>query len=339
MPLVVASSHIVPPQFVVFSFDGSKSLEMWKETLEFARGMNERGKPIEFTYFINGTYFLSPEDRALYKGPHEPAGQSPIGFGVNREEVSERLRYVGEALHDGHEIGSHTAGHWSGLSWTAGDWREEFHAFNKIISEAAQRYGISGGEEAGASVVNNVAGFRAPELNSNPALYSVLADSGFRYDASGISSSLKWPRKEPNGLYEFPLATIKVGNRFTLSMDYNLYQVQSGTRNVAVSANPLWKKLYDEALNGYLGYFQSHYASTRSPVFIAGHFATWNDGVYWEAMKKTAEIVCSRQDVRCVTYRELARYLDSVPPERFAEYDKGNFKATQTAAMNKDISL
>ena len=44
---------------------------------------------------------------------------------------------------------------------------------------------------------------------------------------------------------------------------------------------------------------------------IAGHFAKWNDGVYWEAMKAFASEVCGRADVRCVSYRELVNYMNA----------------------------
>ena len=41
------------PQFVILSFDGSRSIDFWNESLKFEGDMNTAGKPLKFTYFIS----------------------------------------------------------------------------------------------------------------------------------------------------------------------------------------------------------------------------------------------------------------------------------------------
>ena len=77
-----------PPQYVVFAFDGSKSLPMWDETRQFADDMTN-GKyapspspnnqnptpekmPLKFTYFINSDYYLADENKRNYTDPEIP---------------------------------------------------------------------------------------------------------------------------------------------------------------------------------------------------------------------------------------------------------------------------
>jgi hypothetical protein len=68
--------------------------------------------------------------------------------------------------------------------------------------------------------------------------------------------------------------------------------------------------MYNDTLTSYRNYFKGNFAGTRAPVFIGHHFSRWNDGVYWEVMKTFAREECGKPEVRCVTYRELADYLD-----------------------------
>src|SRR4051812_724184 len=62
----VASST---PQFIVLSFDGSKSTDMLNETLDFERTMAASGVPLKFTYFINAAYFLTQDTAGVYQAP------------------------------------------------------------------------------------------------------------------------------------------------------------------------------------------------------------------------------------------------------------------------------
>lgn len=114
------------------------------------------------------------------------------------------------------------------------------------------------------------------------------------------------------------------------SMDYNFYANQNNIRAVdgdsshslrtsgqfakalESSLATLAPVLKNEMLESYRAYFNRAYASNRAPVHIGHHFSKWNHGIYWEAMKEFATEVCSKPDVRCVTYRELADYMDAI---------------------------
>jgi len=60
-----------PPQYTAISFDGSKNIDAWKESRAAAAKHDAK-----FTYFISCLYFLSRENRNLYKPPHRGAGKS-----------------------------------------------------------------------------------------------------------------------------------------------------------------------------------------------------------------------------------------------------------------------
>ena len=283
------------PQFVVLSFDGSKSLKMWKDTRAFARDMAEKSTPIHFTYFINPVYFLTKEEKDMYQGPRHAKGETPIGFSDSANSVVERVNQVNGAFAEGHEIGSHAVGHFDGSIWSYDEWKQEFEMF-KTIFFRNQLYFIE----------KDIIGFRAPELGVNKNLFSLLADTGFRYDASGVAKGDKWPYKDARGLWRYSLGTIFLGknHRPTLAMDYNIWLYQKE------NAQQTWTQNFEEVVEGYTDYFNKNYNGDRAPVIIGHHFSGWNDNVYWEAMKTFARDVCTRPEVRCVSFRELTDYLD-----------------------------
>jgi len=78
-------------------------------------------------------------------------------------------------------------------------------------------------------------------------------------------------------------------------------------------------------LETYLQYFESNYNGNRAPVHIGHHFSLWNGGAYWEAMQEFALAVCGRPEVKCVTYTELADFVDTRSPAQLKAYQAGNF--------------
>jgi len=121
------------PQFVLLSFDGSKSIEMWRETVDFAESMNANGAPLHFTYFINSAYFLAFENRGKYLPLYGKPGDSMIGFAESIQSINERVKGLNRAVELGHEIGSHTAGHWDGKNWSVNDWCKEHNLFIDLL--------------------------------------------------------------------------------------------------------------------------------------------------------------------------------------------------------------
>jgi hypothetical protein len=304
------------PQFVVMAFDGSRSLDMWQNTLDFAQEMSQAGHPVHFTYFLSGVYFLNWRKANSYLPPQKPAGTSLIGFADSNLDVEKRVAFVNRALAEGHEIGSHLNGHFDGSKWTLQDWQQEFSQFNNLIFNIAPNNDVDP-LDAGRYNIHlsqaDMIGFRAPDLGKNNAMYQVLKDNGYAYDTSGVGKATDWPKKLPNGLWEFPLAQINYATSTSkiLSMDYNFYFKQSAAKDVAKQGDEKWNKFFNDTYTSYINYFNQNYQGGRAPVFIGSHFSEWNDGAYWEAMKKFAQDVCVQPEVKCVDFKELMDYLNT----------------------------
>jgi peptidoglycan/xylan/chitin deacetylase (PgdA/CDA1 family) len=289
------------PQFVLFSFDGSKSNDIMTKTRNFAQEMKAQGKPIHFTYFVNASYFLTREEGQSYQGPGEATGKTNIGFAESKKDIAKRIEGFNLAVDEGHEIGSHTVGHFDGKNWSKEDWEKEFESFNAILAPLGLKQ-------------KEIIGFRAPYLSVNPALFKALGEMHFRYDTSDVSKKDEWPIKDKNGVWHIPLGMMKLeySRQETISMDYSLWMAQSKVEERAKKGTELWNTYHKELVDGYMHYFKSHYDGKRSPVVVGDHFGEWNDDVYWEALKAFATQVCGLPDVYCSTYKEFVDYLDSV---------------------------
>jgi peptidoglycan/xylan/chitin deacetylase (PgdA/CDA1 family) len=299
------------PQFVIFSLDGSKSLEMWRDTREFAKKMNNEGKPIHFTYFINAIYLLTEENKDAYESPRGGRGVSKIGFAESEENIALRVEEIKKAYDEGHEIASHGAGHFSGQFWSEEEWGKEFTSFQNLISDVSKNNSNVLIPDI-SFLEGQIVGFRAPELGVNNSLYKTLKDFNFLYDASGIGLPDTQPTKDEYGIWHIPLNTIETGEweSLAISMDYSLWILQSNGTEEAFKGTQLWDKYFNDVKNSYLEYFDRNYKNERAPVVIGNHFSLWNDGVYWEAMKSFAEEVCGKKEVYCVTFKEYVRYLN-----------------------------
>ncbi len=312
----LATTTNTATQYVVLAFDGSRSIDMWKETQRFAKEMTEQGAPVHFTYFINAVYLLAWQHRDFYHPPQHATGSSPIGFASSEKDVANRLEQMNAALDNGHEIGCHLTGHFNGSTWSEAEWRQEFKSFFDIIgrvselnhleTEPVERRGLNMGKEG-------FTGFRAPELGVNKHLWPVLKDYKFQYDTSLTDKPGVWPSRRAQGMWEFPLTRIKFAGSSTsslLSMDYNFYFKQSKAIEAATRGTPLWDEYYTQVLTSYRDYFNQSYQGNRAPIFIGHHFSLWNDGVYWEAMKTFAREVCSKPNVKCTTYKDVMKDLN-----------------------------
>jgi len=311
-----------PPQYVLLAFDGSLNLDMWDETYTFAR-QND----INFTYFMSGVYFLMNQNKNEYDEPTHGRGKSSIGFGgTSPDRIAERVAKVNRSFDHGDEMGSHINGHYDGTKWTLAEWKSDFKQFYHLIFDAFKINNI-------VSKLSNpfhfdpaeVKGFRAPLLGRNPAMYDVLRDLNYNYDTSKTAPMNYWPEKQ-NTVWNFPLAMVTIAGtgKRTLSMDYNFYYSQSAGKPRPDQYSVFKKQMLDT----YLGYFGSNYHGNRAPVHIGHHFSKWNGGAYWDAMKEFAQTVCRLPEVKCVTYREYTKYLESLPPSTLAQYRRGQFDRT-----------
>lgn len=296
-----------PPQFILLSFDGSKSLEMWQQTREFAKKLTQEGKPLQFTYFISGVYFITPETKNTYLPPHQATGTSAIGYAVSKTDIANRIEAINQTIADGNEIASHANGHFNGTTWSKNEWESELTQFTRLTKDAGDLHLPTSG----------YSGFRAPELGRSDKTDTVLKQLGYLYDASRVGKPEAWPGKLPNGLWSIPLAKIPFATSTSgiLSMDYNFYLKQSKAKDMAKKGTPEWQRMYDEMLTSYQQYFEKNYTGTRAPISIGHHFSLWNDGVYWEVMKQFAEDNCGKPEVRCTTFTELVNWLESQPSQ------------------------
>lgn len=306
-----ASAAERPPQYVAISFDGAHEIAQWERSRKLARESGAR-----FTYFLSCVYLLPPDKRHLYQAPRAKPGRSNVGFAASRDEVAGRLRQIWTARMEGHEIASHGCGHFDGGGWGPADWHAEFDAFARILRDA-WTIGDIPFEPAGwrAFAATEVKGFRAPYLAAGEPLAQALAARGFRYDASGVSRGPAEPREEA-GLVRFSLPLIPEGPqaRPVIAMDYNLFVRHSGGLERPSEAADFEERAYE----AFRRAFEEQYRGARIPLQLGFHFTLMNDAAYWRALERFARETCTRAQVRCVGYGELA---EAVFPSRTGAVD------------------
>lgn len=346
-----------PPQFVMLAFDGSRENLMWDMTRQFSKDMVAQGKPLHFTYFISGVYWLTDKNKMMYKSPHHAQGHSNIGFGDDTAKLTQRIQETNLAYEEGNEIGSHANGHYDASDfdhrktsayapWSLGDWNDEFKQFFDLVFNVFRNNNIPSNpkyQHGYAFDQSEIKGFRAPLLGVTDGLWPSLAGNGFKYDTSKVNYTNYWPTRNSNGTWQFPLAEVRIAGtgKKTLSMDYNFYYTQSkGVKDEA--HKELYKKQMYET---YMNYFNSNYYGNRAPVSIGHHFSRWNGGAYWEAMQDFAKSVCGKPEVKCVTYTEYMNWLESQEQQgKIASYRKGQFtkltaNTTELARVSRPVDV
>jgi peptidoglycan/xylan/chitin deacetylase (PgdA/CDA1 family) len=304
MPSAARGEPPMPPtQYVIISFDSAQHVEQWQRSRALAGRTGAT-----FTYFLSCVYLLSPEQKREYEGPGEKAGKSNIGFAASKEDVAARLGQIWLAKSEGHDIGSHACGHFDGGNWSRADWNAEFKSFRHILENAYSLNGIAG-EPAGWRdfAATSMKGFRAPYLSTDKELYEALADSGFSYDASGISRGPGQPGAEA-GVIRFALPQIPEGpsSRPVIAMDYNMFVRHSG----GFERDDKDAVFENRAYEAFQKAFNAEYGGERTPLEFGFHFTLMNGGAYWRALERFADDVCTKPDVACVSYRD---YVDRNP--------------------------
>lgn len=256
-----------PPQFVMLAFDGSKSIDMWKETRQYTKDLEARGMNARFIYFINPAYLIASKNkkmyvpqwnRAIYDAPQVGPGVSAIGFACGAaptkelcdRELANRQDQISLAYTEGHEIASHAVGHFDAdggraggkkyLPWSVADWRSEHKQFFDLLFNALGIQGIrplNNGRTGLAFGRAQITGFRAPQLGRGIGFDQALAEQNFVYDTSRQAEPNYWPeRLVATRAWNFPLASIPmyrpVGGHLvsighSLAMDYNFCASQT----------------------------------------------------------------------------------------------------------------
>ncbi|HET9139306.1 polysaccharide deacetylase [Actinophytocola sp.] len=289
----------LPPQFVLFSFDGAGSHEVWQRLLPAAEASGAH-----LTAFLSGVYLLPDERKGEYTGPGHPQGESAIGFGGTAEQVRERIADLSAAVRAGHEIGTHYNGHFckgaapGAAPWTTADWSSELSQFFGILG-AAPELKLAG---------DAVQGGRTPCLEARPeALLPALAARGMDYDASQVSDGIAWPAMH-DGVWQFTLPEMRVPalrNRKVIMMDYNLWFGMNRAKEEPARA----EEFTTIALDTYRSAYAAALGGNRAPLLVGNHFNDWSGGAFAAAAERFLAEVCTKPDTVCATYSEVIAWM------------------------------
>ncbi|MDT0445387.1 polysaccharide deacetylase family protein [Streptomyces johnsoniae] len=288
-----------PPQFVVFSWDGAG-----EDGNRLFSHFRELGKKYDahMTYFLSGVYLLPESRRTEYHPPGKAPGASDIGY-LRDENIAATLEQVRAAWLDGSEIGTHFNGHFCGPSgvgsWTPEDWVSEVEQAKWMVKNWRTTTGFADLEPLPFDYDKELIGGRTPCLEGQDNLLAAAAGLGFRYDSSGNGLQV-WPQRR-EGVWDIPLQSVPVPGRSfeTLSMDYNFMVNGAGEA---------------EMRDGLLAAFDRAYDGNRAPLIIGNHFNDWNGGAYMRAIEAVIKELCPREDVQCVSFRQLVDWLDAQNP-------------------------
>lgn len=293
------------PQYVLISFDGAGPLPQWGRSLALGTKTGAR-----FTYFLSCVNALPRALSENYRTPDGHVGKSNVGFGGSKAEVEARLLSIWRAASTGHEIANHACGHFDGKDWSKADWLAEFNAFDKIMANAFSAIGSSREPQGWKTFVGTrIKGFRAPYLSVNKALYEALATHGFSYDASGTEREISAPRAGRLAKFALPFIQEGPAQRRIIAMDYNMFVRHSGGFERRGQSGEFEERSYQ----AFRQAFERQYEGPRKPLQIGMHFTLMNGGAYWRAIERLATDVCSKPDVRCVSYETYLRETAPVP--------------------------
>ncbi|MFI9269858.1 hypothetical protein ACIGXM_03945 [Kitasatospora sp. NPDC052896] len=308
-----------PPQFVVVSWDGALEGDdhMFSHFRQVAKENNA-----QMTFFLSGIYLLPNSKRALYHPPQHGVGDSAIDFPTNAH-IKDTLAQLSQAWEDGDEIGTHFNGHFCGQGgggdWSTAEWESETQQAYSFVENWKTNTGYTNLPPLPFDYQQELVGGRAPCLEGQKTLIPAEKAMGWRYDASSPGDFQLWPNKI-DGVWNFPLQEIPYqGQNFqVLSMDYNFLANQSGGDNVQGDPSKYagWLKTTTDT---YLNGFERVYNGSRAPYFIGNHFEDWNGGIYMQAVENVVKTVCGKPDVRCVSFKEMADWLDAQDPKVIAQ--------------------
>ncbi|WP_405898541.1 hypothetical protein OG242_14290 [Streptomyces sp. NBC_00727] len=307
-----------PPQFVVFSWDGAgeDSQRLFSHFREVGKKYNA-----SMTYFLSGVYLLPEGKRTQYDPPKHNAGSSDIGFNDTRG-IRDTLIQLRGAWQDGNEIGTHFNGHFCGKdggvgTWSVDEWKSEISQAKSFVKSWKTNDPVLKGEKPlPFDYDKELVGGRTPCLEGQKNMVEAARTMGFRYDSSGVNDQV-WPQKK-NGVWDLSMQLVPVPGRGfeTLSMDYNFMFNQSGTTQGDPDKHEYWG---NQMRDGLLQAFDRAYEGNRAPLIIGNHFESWNGGTYMRAIEETIATVCTKKDVRCVSFRQLADWLDVQDPATLAK--------------------
>ncbi|MEV5791085.1 hypothetical protein [Streptomyces sp. NPDC052192] len=307
-----------PPQFVVFSWDGAgeDSQKLFSHFRKVSKANNAT-----MTYFLSGVYMLPEDKRDLYRPPQHSAGSSEIGFN-DQQGIEDTVKQLRGAWLEGNEIGTHFNGHFCGTEggvgqWSVADWKSEIAQAKSFVKSWKTNTGLKKESALPFDYDKELIGARTPCLEGRQNFMKAARQLGFRYDTSGVNDQL-WPQKK-EGLWDLSMQLVPFpGHSYEqLTMDYNFMVNQSGTQT---QGDPDKQRLWgDQMRDGLLKGFDRAYDGNRAPLVIGNHFESWNGRNYMRAVDEVVERVCTKAEVRCVSFRQLADWLDAQDPATVAK--------------------
>ncbi|MBC9725079.1 hypothetical protein [Streptomyces sp. TRM68367] len=303
-----------PPQFVVFSWDGAG--EDGQKLFSHFRKV-AKANDATMTYFLSGVYMLPEERRDLYRPPQHTPGRSDIGFN-DEQGIADTVKQLRLAWLEGNEIGTHFNGHFCGKGggvgeWSVEDWKDEIAQAKHFVKTWKTNTGMRNSAPLPFDYDKELIGARTPCLEGQKNFMKAARELGFRYDTSGVNNQV-WPRKK-YGLWDLSMQLVPFsGHSYEqLTMDYNFMVNQSGT---ATQGDPAKHGFWgDQMRDSLLKGFYRAYDGNRAPLIIGNHFESWNGGTYMRAVEEVIEHVCTKDEVRCVSFRQLADWLDAQDPK------------------------
>ncbi|GHH39412.1 hypothetical protein [Streptomyces candidus] len=331
-----------PPQFVVFSWDGAGE-DSQRLFSHFRKVGQKYGA--KMTYFLSGVYLLPEDKKTLYNPPRHSVGRSDIGFNDARG-IKDTVEQIRGAWFEGNEIGTHFNGHFCGKdggvgTWSKEEWKSEILQAKAFVKNWKSNAALKSVKPLPFDYETELIGARTPCLEGRKNFMRAASEMGFRYDTSGVNDQI-WPQKQGK-LWDLSMQLVPIPGRAfqTLSMDYNFYMNQSGAARGDESKHEYWG---NQMRDGLVQAFERSYRGNRAPLIIGNHFESWNGGTYMRAIEDTIKTVCTQQEVRCVSFRQLADWLDAQDPQVLAKLrtlkvgqapktDWGTFLAQPPAAV------
>ncbi len=242
-----------------------------------------------------GVHLLQDSLANLYEPPGRERGRSDVGFGGAKASVESRLNMLRRAYREGHEIAGHGNGHWDGSEFTYEDWVSELTQFDYFFRNAYKINDIEDPDPLEWRIISDsIVGFRAPLLENNKSMYKALKDMGYMYDTSSVLALNSKYQYHYNDIIIFPLNSLSTDLGKTISMDYNFFMLDRGRETGAGV----------RMLNEYRRYISQAVMEGNAPVHIGHHFARWNKGEYWWALKEFIREHCRDEFASCVSFSE-----------------------------------
>ncbi len=311
----------------MLSFEAASRNVFWDTSQDLAAEAQA-----QVTYFISASSLVLATRADAYTAPTGESGRAWLGFAKDREELAGRLQRIQDALSQGHDVAVQGVGYHRGQGWSIEQWQQELSQTEALVRGAYRDNGLS--EPAGWQAIAErlLSGFRAREQSGSDVLNAALSGlESLRYNASGKQASAAWPRRDQEGVWQLGVPTLSLdGSRRVLAQDYDFYLKQTnGQPNSAKSAEH-----EEQMLNLLLAELDQRYQAGRAPMLVSLHFALWNKGAYWRAVKRFAKRVCDQPEVVCTTHTAMVDYLDAVGEAKLARLAAADFPLFTGAGLS-----